>query len=42
MEPGWALFATKIRKKRIAHLCRFLQLHWHLDEVFVKVNGKLC
>ena len=42
MEPGWPLFATEIRKKRIAHLCRFLQLRGHLDEVFVKVNGKLC
>jgi putative transposase len=36
------MFATEIRKKRVAHLRRFPQCRWHLDEVFVKINGKLC
>jgi transposase-like protein len=35
------MFATEIRKKRVAHLRRFPQWRWHLDEVFVKINGKL-
>jgi putative transposase len=35
------LFAAEIRKNRIAHLRRFPQWRWHLDEVFVKINGKL-
>ena len=26
----------------VAHLRRFPQWRWHLDEVFVKINGKLC
>src|ERR1700728_89725 len=36
------MFAAEIRKKRAAHLRRFPQWRWHLDEVFVKINGKLC
>jgi putative transposase len=36
------MFAAEIRKKRVAHLRGCLQWRWHLDEVFVKVNGKLC
>ena len=36
------MFAAEIRKKRVAHLRRFPQWRWHLDEVFVKINGKLC
>ena len=36
------MFAAAIRKKRVAHLRRFPQWRWHLDEVFVKINGKLC
>ena len=36
------MFAAEIRKKRVAHMRRYPQWHWHLDEVFVKVNGKLC
>src|SRR5271170_5262687 len=35
------VFAAEIRKKRVAHLRRFPQWRWHLDEVFVKINGKL-
>ena len=33
------MFAAEIRKKRVAHLRRFPQWRWHLDEVFVKING---
>jgi transposase-like protein len=36
------MFAAEIRKMRIAHMRRYPQWRWHLDEVFVKVNGKLC
>jgi putative transposase len=31
-----------IRKRRVAHMRGYPQWRWHLDEVFVKVNGKLC
>src|SRR5271165_4822668 len=31
------MFAAEIRKKR-----GYPQWRWHLDEAFVKVNGKLC
>ena len=36
------MFAAEIRKKQVAHLRGCLQWRWHLDEVFAKVNGKLC
>jgi putative transposase len=36
------IFAAEIRKKRVADLRHFPQLRWHLDEVFVKIDGKLC
>jgi putative transposase len=36
------MFATEIRKKRVAHLRRFPQWRWDLDEVLVKINDKLC
>ena len=36
------MFAAEIQKKRIAHMRGFIQWRWHLDEVFVKINGKLC
>jgi hypothetical protein len=36
------MFAAEIRKNRVAHLRRFPQRRWHLDEVFVKINGQLC
>jgi putative transposase len=35
------MFAAEIRKGRVAHLRGFIQWHWHLDEAFVKINGKL-
>jgi putative transposase len=36
------MFAAEIRKRRVAHMRSYSQWRWHLDEVFVKVNGKLC
>jgi putative transposase len=36
------IFATEIRKRRVAHMSAYPQWRWHLDEVFVQVNGKLC
>jgi putative transposase len=36
------MFAAEIRNKRMAQVRGFPQRRWHLDEVFVKVNGKLC
>src|SRR5258708_39877225 len=36
------MFAGEIRKRRVAHMSAYPQWRWHLDEVFVKVNGKLC
>ena len=29
-------------RQRVAHMRAYPQWPWHLDEVFVKVNGKLC
>ncbi len=36
------MFAAEIRKRRVAHMRGYPQWRWHFDEVFVKVNGKLC
>src|SRR5271154_988578 len=36
------MFAAEIGKRRVAHMRGFIQWRWHLDEVFVKINGKLC
>jgi hypothetical protein len=36
------MFAAEIRKRRRAHMRRYPRWRWHWDEVFVKVNGKLC
>jgi putative transposase len=35
------MFAAEIRRRRVAHMRGYLQWWWHLDEVFVKVNGRL-
>ncbi len=34
------IFAAEIRKKRAASLRSFPQWRWHLDEVFVRINGE--
>ena len=36
------MFAAEICKRRVAHMRGYPQWRWHLDEVFVKINGKLC
>ena len=35
------MFAAEIRKRRVARMRGCTQWRWHLDEVFVKINGKL-
>jgi putative transposase len=35
------LFAGEIRKRRVINMRGFIQWCWHLDEVFVRINGKL-
>jgi hypothetical protein len=34
------LFAAEIRKKRIQQLSAYSNWQWHLDEIFVKINGE--
>lgn len=34
------LFASEIRKKRSADYRNWIQWRWHLDEVFVRINGE--
>ena len=34
------LFAAEIRRKRISRMRAFSNWRWHLDEVFVKINGE--
>jgi hypothetical protein len=36
------MFGAEIRKRRVAHMRWYPKWRWRLDEVFVKVNGKLC
>jgi putative transposase len=36
------VFGAEIQKKRIAQVHGFPRWRWHLDEVFVKINGKQC
>ena len=34
------LFAAEIRRRRVQHLRAYSNWQWHLDEVFVKINGE--
>ena len=34
------MFAAEIRKKRVAHMRGFGQYQWHVDGMFVKINGE--
>ena len=36
------MFAADIRKMRLRTCAASSKWRWHLDEVFVKINGKLC
>src|SRR5581483_1220602 len=35
------IFAGEIRKKRVSHMRQFTHRRWHLDEVYVKINGEM-
>ena len=35
------MFAGDIRRRRGSHLRAFTQWRWHLDEVYVKINGEM-
>ena len=35
------MFAAEIRRKRVDHMVAYTQWRWHLDEVFVKINGEM-
>ena len=35
------IFAAEIRRKRARHLQAWPQWRWHLDEMFVRINGKI-
>ena len=40
VSPFGPMFAAEIRKKRIHHRS-FSNWRWHLDEVFVRINGEM-
>ena len=35
------LFAADIRRRRVSRMKGFRQWKWHLDEVYVKINGEM-
>src|SRR5215211_582669 len=35
------IFASEIKRKRSSHLRQHTQWRWHLDEVYVKINGEM-
>jgi len=35
------MFASKIRRRRVVTMQRMPQWKWHLDEVFVRINGEI-
>src|SRR5665213_2796826 len=35
------MFAAEIRRKRVSHMGQFTHWRWHLDEVYVKINGEI-
>jgi putative transposase len=35
------MFAGEIRRKRVQHMRAFTYWKWHLDEVYVKINGEM-
>jgi putative transposase len=36
------MFAGEIRRKRVQHMRAYTHWRWHLDEVYVKINGGYC
>src|SRR3984957_19748434 len=35
------MFASEVRRKRVQHMRQFTHWKWHLDEVYVKINGEM-
>ena len=35
------MFAGEIRRKRVQHMRAYTHWRWHLDEVYVKINGQM-
>jgi putative transposase len=35
------MFASEIRRKRVQHMRAYTHWRWHLDEVYVKINGEM-
>ncbi|UAK25625.1 IS6 family transposase [Sphingomonas nostoxanthinifaciens] len=35
------MFASEVRQQRVSYMRGFRQWRWHLDEVFVKINGEM-
>jgi putative transposase len=35
------MFAAEIRRKRVEHMRAFTHWRWHLDEVYMKINGEM-
>ena len=35
------MFASEIRRQRVSQMCGFRQWRWHLDEMYVKLNGEM-
>jgi putative transposase len=41
VEPLWADVRAEIRRKRVDRMRSFTHWRWHLDEVYVKINGEM-
>ena len=35
------MFAAEVRRQRVSRMRGFRQWKWHLDEVYVKINGEM-
>jgi transposase-like protein len=35
------MFAAEIRRKRVQHMRAYTHWRWHLDEIYVKINGQM-
>jgi len=35
------MFAAEIRRKRVAHMRVYTHWRWHLDEIYVRINGEM-
>ena len=35
------MFAAEVRRKRVQHMRAYTHWRWHLDEVYVKINGEM-